>query len=50
VSALSDAWSGGRGAVNRNGVMIDEATVRMARSLLASAERIEQRKTKTDGV
>jgi citrate lyase subunit beta/citryl-CoA lyase len=50
VSALSDAWSGGRGAVNRDGVMIDEATVRMARSLLASAERIEQRKTKTDGV
>jgi citrate lyase subunit beta/citryl-CoA lyase len=50
VSALSDAWSGGRGATDRDGVMIDEATVRMARSLLAAAERIEQRKTKTDGV
>ena len=38
-----------RGAADRDGVMIDEATARMARSLLASAEQIAQRKTKTDG-
>jgi citrate lyase subunit beta/citryl-CoA lyase len=49
IRALNEAWSGGQGAVNRDGVMVDEATVRMAKSLLAAADRIEQRATKTDG-
>ena len=49
VTAMEGAWATGQGAASRDSIMIDEATLRMARSVLATAELIEQRQTKTDG-
>ncbi|HEX3301362.1 MAG TPA: CoA ester lyase [Thermomicrobiales bacterium] len=49
IEAMEDAWTSGQGAASRDSVMIDEASLRMARSVLATAELIEQRQTKTDG-
>jgi citrate lyase beta subunit len=49
VEALEGAWASGQGAASRDSVMIDEASLRMARAVLATAERVAQRHAKTDG-
>ena len=43
VAALDEGWSDSRGAVSHDSVMIDEASVRMARSILDAASQIAQR-------
>jgi len=48
VDAMEGAWASGLGAASRDSVMVDEASLRMARSVLATAERIARRQTKTD--
>jgi citrate lyase beta subunit len=44
IAIMEAGWSEGRGAVSRETVMIDEAVVRMARSILAMADSIASRK------
>jgi citrate lyase beta subunit len=46
IDALDSAWRAGSGAISRDSVMIDEASIRMARSVLSLAERL---KTNADG-
>lgn len=43
VATLEAGWSKGQGAVSRDAVMIDEAVIRMARSILATADRLSKR-------
>lgn len=44
IAVMEAGWSEGRGAISRDAIMIDEAVIRMARSVLAIAERIDRRK------
>jgi citrate lyase beta subunit len=43
IAALDEGWSDSRGAVSHESVMVDEASVRMARSILDAASQIAQR-------
>jgi citrate lyase beta subunit len=43
IAALDEGWSDSRGAVSHESLMVDEASVRMARSILDAASRIAQR-------
>jgi citrate lyase beta subunit len=49
IDALEAAWQCGSGVVSRDAVMIDEATIRIARSVLAAAEKYRSRKPDGDG-
>jgi hypothetical protein len=45
---MENAWASGQGAASRGSIMIDEASVRMAKAVLATAQRIEGKKAKAD--
>ena len=50
IDALGAGRVGGQGAVGREAVMIDEASVRLARSVLSTVGRIRERERETDGI